>query len=418
MPNTYVFGAGASCSYDVSPTNVHPPLATGFFKAFCDLDISGDIEVRIGDVVSYVRENYGIPDEFFCTLTEDAETFMTRLDGYVKDVTSAIGNEKPDSEIFGVLVNRIRAHDQMILLFNHVLNEIQNGPLSIDYIKFIETINLTDNLVTFNWDTLLDRALAETTSWKPDTGYNIRFRDVFDNDWRTQLQSDTVVNPKFYKLHGSTNWLVNYMTWDLRNGKRVMIIQKAAPPGFKTIAMDPMVLESVVKGTRVEPKIQEVNWSYTNAPTEGEPNSYPILFINGSKPFRTYKDRYRPGYQPFSYFFPPNDPKTDVPLMPLIVPPTKYKLYEEFAHVIDPLWIGASESMILSEKIYLIGYSLPPTDFRSIELLKAASQNDSIEWVIVNPQPDWLAKVLVDNISIPKSKVKIHKCTFREFLES
>ena len=124
MSITYIFGAGASYSYDASPTNVRPPLATGFFKAFCELDISGDIEVRIGDVVSYVRENYGIPDELFCTLAEDAETFMTRLDGYVKEVTSIIGNEKFDSEMFGVLVNRIRAHDQMIFLFNHVLQRL------------------------------------------------------------------------------------------------------------------------------------------------------------------------------------------------------------------------------------------------------------------------------------------------------
>jgi hypothetical protein len=74
--------------------------------------------------------------------------------------------------------------------------------------------------------------------------------------------------------------------------------------------------------------------------------------------------------------------------------------------------------MALSERIYLIGYSLPPTDFRSIELLKTVSRNDSIEWIIVNPQPDRLAKVLIENISIPKSKVQISKCTFREFLGS
>jgi hypothetical protein len=328
MPNTYIFGAGASYSYDVSPANVRPPLATGFFKAFCDLDISGDIEVRIGDVISYVRENYGIPDEFFCTLAEDAETFMTRLDGYVREVASAVGNGKPDpdGEIFGTLLNRIRAHDQMIFLFNYVLNEIQNGPLATDYLKFIAMINPTDNLVTFNWDTLLDQALAETTTWNPDTGYNIRFREVLDNEWRAQFQSDSVSNPKFYKLHGSTNWLVNYMTWDLRTGRRVMVTQQAAPQGFKRIALDPMFLESIVTRARVQPKIQDTNWGYADPPAKEDPDGYPILFINGSKPFKTYKDRYRPGYQPFSYFFPPNDPKTDIPLMPLIVPPTKYKL--------------------------------------------------------------------------------------------
>jgi len=31
MSNTYILGAGASYSYDESPTGVRPPLSNGFF---------------------------------------------------------------------------------------------------------------------------------------------------------------------------------------------------------------------------------------------------------------------------------------------------------------------------------------------------------------------------------------------------
>ena len=81
MPNTiYVFGAGASHAYDQSPTSVLPPLAKDFFQAYSQLEISADFEVRVGAVVNYVRDIFGIPQEDFGNFDQNIEQFMTQLD--------------------------------------------------------------------------------------------------------------------------------------------------------------------------------------------------------------------------------------------------------------------------------------------------------------------------------------------------
>lgn len=77
MTDTYILGAGASFTYDESPTGVRPPLANGFFGAYCSLDISGDIQVRVGDIVTYVRDEYGLQPENFSAFDENVESFMT-----------------------------------------------------------------------------------------------------------------------------------------------------------------------------------------------------------------------------------------------------------------------------------------------------------------------------------------------------
>jgi hypothetical protein len=53
----YIFGADASYAYDQPPTEIRPPLAHGFFRAYMDLPISEDLDVRVGDLVNHV----GIP---------------------------------------------------------------------------------------------------------------------------------------------------------------------------------------------------------------------------------------------------------------------------------------------------------------------------------------------------------------------
>jgi hypothetical protein len=416
MADTYILGAGASFSYDDSPTGLLPPLANGFFTTYCGLDISGDIQVRVGDIVNYVRDEYGIQPEHFCEFAENVEPFMTKLDEYVRKQTEAIANNKVAVEEFGELVNRVRAHDQMVFLFAHVLNEIQNGPLARDYIKLVGKISDNDTLVTFNWDTLLDRVLHECTDWNPDTGYGVQFRNVLDRNWRKQQDQKVARAIKYLKLHGSTNWLVHYMTWHLSSGKRIMLKLQTPRHGFKKVSLDPKFLESIVAGKYFAPEIKEMEWGEIAPPGPDDPEGYPNLFIDGSKGFESYKDRFRGGYEPYSYFFPPNDPETHIPLMPLMVPPTQYKLYEEFAHIIDPLWELALESLSNSKNVFLIGYSLPQTDTRSLEMFRDADLAGRPNWFVVNPYPDSIIERLVKEVGIDQNRIHVEAATLREFL--
>lgn len=63
MSTVVILGAGASRGYSRSRTGVHPPLATNFFSTFAKLMIARDFEVKISDIVNYIRDTRGMPPE-------------------------------------------------------------------------------------------------------------------------------------------------------------------------------------------------------------------------------------------------------------------------------------------------------------------------------------------------------------------
>src|SRR5260370_42443233 len=76
------------------------------------------------------------------------------------------------------------AYIQMSFLFSFVINEIQNGPVSEAHINLVRMLSSEDAIITFNWDTLADRALARETDWRPDWGYGVKPHRVFRNEWQ------------------------------------------------------------------------------------------------------------------------------------------------------------------------------------------------------------------------------------------
>ena len=111
-----------------------------------------------------------------------------------------------------------------------------------------------------------------------------------------------------------------------------------------------------------------------------------------------------------------NDPETSIPLMPLMVPPTQYKLYEEFSHIIDPLWDQALDALSNASNVFLIGYSLPETDWRSLELFRKADLSSHPTWFVVNPYPNSIVERLVKDIGIDQKRIHIEEATLRQFL--
>lgn len=416
MATVYILGAGASHSYDASPTGVRPPLSSGFFRAYCDLDISGDIEVRVGDIVSYVGQTYGVPYEAFCTFDENIEAFMTRLDGYVQEQILKIREPSPSPEDFGELVNRVHAHDQLVFLIGHVLNEVQNGPVSEDYSAFVSSLRTGDTVVTFNWDTLLDRALETHSAWTPDSGYGVQFHRALEDKWRRAKRGQGTGDFTYLKLHGSTSWLVNYNTWHLGTGDRIMVSTRHRTTGRQTLAFDPMYLESVSARRTIRPRFFRRRWSHAPIPNPPDPDAFPCLFIQGKTRFAAYKGRFRPGYERFSYFFPPDHPDTRVPLMPLIIPPTSFKLYDEFRHVFDPLWDTARIACSQADRIVLLGYSLPATDTRALNVLQEAAAIGNPHFTVVSPHPEPIASRIAALPPVEDHRIDAVAATFRDFL--
>ena len=370
----YILGAGASHAYRLSPTGVRPPLAKGFFHAFNDLRISGDRYVRVGQIVRYVQQTRGVDPFQFHEWNENIEDFLTEIDERLRKLTRRSA-KAPVVELFALNMT----HDQMLYLFESVLNEIQNGPACPVYTRFAARLEPTDVVITFNWDCLLDRVLWETSSWNPADGYCLKFRGFFDDGWRDACTNPDASSLRLLKLHGSTNWLIPYVTLDYRQGIRRFINRRI------------------------------------------DPSSRPLFcFVRATTKYPTYEDRGRTGYEPFSYFYyPPDLPleeietlpadegvvvsvigTPDVPgfgeikidptqasSMPWMVGPIRRKDYSIGGPWLDELW-GAAETVLTNAaRLIVIGYSFPITDTRAWQLLETAvgQRSHPLEIEIVDP---------------------------------
>ena len=241
----------------------------------------------------------------------------------------------------------------MVFLLASVFNEIQNGPVSKPYMVLASEFKNDDAIITFNWDTLLDRALFTSGIWSPRNGYYIKPEAIYDDQWHDPNTINEVINgPLYLKVHGSTNWLAPYHSINLTTGEK---------HSMSNYAIDKL-----------------------------------FLFFKATKPYVTYEDRYWGSYEPFSYcYYPPNLPidrdnienghtairivsACDLPehgrtvvggkevySIPMIVPPVRNKQYERYGIIFISLWEKSREVLSQCKQLFIIGYSFPKTDIET-----------------------------------------------------
>lgn len=392
-----VLGAGASCSYTESPTGQQPPLANQIIPTYFNLDISENRYVLVGHIVNYVWKTKGIPPENFHSWKDDIERFLTEID---QEIIALIPRLKEGNlyEKDFLKINLFQgAYNQLIFLFASILNEIQNGPVSIPYALLANELTSEDTCITFNWDTLLDRALASTGKWSPINGYAIEPEAIFDDGWQSAKGMKADLNgPLYLKLHGSTNWLTPFHFIDLSTGNNRTL------SGY---AIDKLFV-------------------YHKATTQ----------------YQTYENRYWGPYEPFSYcYYPPDLPceRDDTPKdyvnarfvcapdlpdhakyvigeksvfsMPLIVPPVRDKQYLRYGRIFSELWEKASDALWKCEELYVIGYSFPQTDSVAKNLFQESlKKNEALKKVVIwNPYPQDLEQLFVEDFGIDKTKIDV-----------
>ena len=184
---TFIIGAGASKAYSESPTNCRMPIANDFFQTFNKLNISNDLRVHVGDIINICKEDFKIDVMDFYNLSFNIEEFHSYIE-------QKLIIQMQEGNIFNNIYY-YKAYKQLIFLFTSVINEIQNGPISEVHKNLIFSLNEDDSIITFNWDTLIDRALNEYTDWKTDFGYCIKPEKIYKNKW---IKPD-VENIKFNK---------------------------------------------------------------------------------------------------------------------------------------------------------------------------------------------------------------------------
>jgi hypothetical protein len=391
MATVYLLGAGASHGYGDSPTGVAPPLASGLFAAYSALRISEDLGVKVGWLINYVRDVYGLPQEQFGTFRMDAEAFMTSVEDAIERFFRRVKSGAPLEPLeFATGARTVAVYDQTLFLFTHILNEIANGPIYGDYARLVKSLGPDDTLVTFNWDTLLDRALFEFSDWTPDDGYMIQFNSIYDEAWRPP-EPPRAHARYLLKLHGSTNWLTRYISRDLQTGVRSMSVYDAAKTGVSfNVETDKSVDDVLERGSaHLEPHME----MHHVATKPLEPSMLrPLCFVKGEGRFDTFRNRFREGYGPFTYFYSPLDPDEGIVTSPLIVAPVKNKGYEEFDSILGPLWNQAAKRIESADCIRCVGFSFPETDVRIRGLFFPVAHRRTIE--IVDPFPERAATVL------------------------
>jgi hypothetical protein len=406
---TWIFGAGASHHYDLNRFGVQVPLASGFFKAFNCLPTSQGFGAHIGPFISFLEHYRGVAPDRVATWDENIENFMTSIESKLEEFKARKKRRRLSAEDFGDAWSYGTVFNNMNFIFANVLNESQSGaPVSL-YHMLLETCSPNDSFITFNWDTLLDRALADTGGWSPQNGYGVSFASVLDGTWKKKISGKRQykTNWRLLKLHGSTNWLVPYMGVNFQTLKYVSIV----------------------------PKSDRV-----------------FLYWYTGLPYATHKGRWRGGYAPTCYgYYPPNIPgrlfnlpeisagpgrifvrytprlfspfaesaDPGVPSSPLLITPVRQKKYDMYASTIGSVWEQAAESLQTADRIVIVGYSFPPTDVRALGLVRAAlsKRRGDIELEVVAPGVKEVLGRIGDNTLSMAKTVTPFDMKFEQYLE-
>lgn len=406
---TWLFGAGASHHYDLNRFGVPVPLASGFFEAFNRLPTSQGFGAHIGPLISFLEHYRGVAPDRVAAWNENIENFMTSIESKLEEFKARKKGRRLSAKNFGDVWSYATTFNNMNFIFANVLNESQNGASTSLYHMLLETCGPNDSFITFNWDTLLDRALTDSGGWTPHDGYGVSFASVLEGTWKKKISGKPQykTNWKLLKLHGSVNWLVPYLGVNFHSLKYVSIV----------------------------PESDRV-----------------FLYWHSSLPYPTHHGRWRGGYAPTCYgYYPPNIPgrlfnraeisagpgrvfvsqtlrlfspfaepsDPGVPSSPLLITPVRQKKYEMYASTIGSVWKQASESLQTADKVVIVGYSFPPTDVRALGLLRAAlsKRRGDIDLEVVAPGvEDILGRIGEKTLSMAKT-VTSFDMKFEEYLE-
>lgn len=406
----WMFGAGASHHYNLNPAAVPVPLANDFFSAFNLLPTSQGFHAHVGPLISHLTHYRGIKPDKVPEWKENIEDFMTSIESELNDVRRQKNNGTLGQKDLLRAFSLAAVFVNMNFIFANVINEAQNGSSESAYRYLLQVCGPSDTFITFNWDTLLDRALADTGGWTPNDGYGISFSRALDSTWKQSVEASRAfdTNWKLLKLHGSTNWLVPYTFVHLDTFDYV---------------------SSVPKSDNV------------------------FLYWQSTLPYATHKGRWRGGYAITCYcYYPPNipgdafqqghlSPEPDrmwvqggltgifspfgeptnhgIPSSPLLITPVRQKKYDMYQSKVDSLWRQSAGLLEAADRIVIIGYSFPPTDIRPMDLLRNTLKlrTGEISVEIVAPDAnDIVSRIGNQHLSNAKS-VTIHTLKFEEYLQ-
>jgi hypothetical protein len=377
-----ILGAGASKAYDQSPSGVRMPIARDFFSTFNRMEIAANPWVLWGKTINFLRDSRGLNNyEAYLAADLDIEAIASEIGFQIAD--PAI-EQFEKIQLYGL-------YWELVSLFACVVNSIASGPVSQPHLDLARMLELGDTVITFNWDTLMERALMATGRWAVDDGYSVTPTSVFRDGWSKPLKGSSSFVP-ILKLHGSANWITAF---SLLEQQKLVLAHTLAPEAL-------------------------------------------FIFEQATKPYSCYAGRYMAGYEPLTFgYYPPNldeigrsapegmvnmtvrpkipwipegaAPDDGLVSMPLLIAPERFKQYDYYGGLFASLWDKAEGALAEADELVIIGYSFPPTDTRTRTLFKRAfiRRKNIPKVILVDPSPARAIEAITVDFGIPHSSLSV-----------
>lgn len=305
-----------------------PTIKEIFSKAS---EVGGRSEELRREISDHLRQRFGIRAEDLLNGNIDFERVFTLVVSD-RDMAESFGSAEERSNI---ATAEIGLESLVYELFMTVTWDeiVGTGDL---YDELVKRLGEEDVLISFNYDLQLDAALERSGRWSPLDGYGFDF-SRFQNSEGKPLGShlEKASTWRLLKLHGSLNWF-----------RMTGIYGHATGRGWKGEFSEQHKGRDVLVEIRSRSQVSPLG----------------ILDIDCMDG--------------------PNNFHLDVNIIP---PSLRKELSPQFVR----LWHQARDSIIAAERIVVIGYSLPPTDFAAEWLFRTAArlnQRSRVALEIANPE--------------------------------
>ncbi len=219
MSKCFVLGAGFSKAI------ANLPLMKELTAAFQSVRAREEVNGNTNRVFWADRINnylYYLENEFFvkpcvtntpgrtyrdCNFKENIEALLSFIDlnlsGQIRATVIDANGEKADftkSSLFwnftdlGDLRGAITTYIYLSLIHPEVQQNVMES--------FVRLLNDGDQIVTFNYDLMVETALYERNLWNPSDGYGVQFQSLPEISHSHRFNSKN----QLFKLHGSLNW--------------------------------------------------------------------------------------------------------------------------------------------------------------------------------------------------------------------
>lgn len=304
-----------------------------------------DPKGRHAELAAVVRQYFGCDEGLRANIEELATFLVSRA------------NEIP------LQSQRELAYRQLLDVVKYTLaplwDEVRSGDLVVSAGNLANAcVENNVPIISFNYDLLFDNLLHQTGKWNEFRGYGSPLNATVDAEITRMglppiaaMLAQKPVNTVLLKLHGSLNW----GTRTVPHPDGTQPVEVNAMSALRGLIPDDVpIAESALEASHILP----VGGSVMAAGAPGNPN----------------------------YFF-----------EPLIIPPLANKS-DWYSHpFIQNVWYHAYWALAGARRIFVVGYSLPPSDFETINLFREAlGSTFDIETkpviLLINPDDDVISR--------------------------